>query len=418
LEGNSFFGNPDAAIIFLRPIFDPFNEDGTLNLSDFPNFYNPIYQARNAIHQRDQTRLISSTILEYQFNDDLKFSSILGMDFLYTEELNFDPREHGDGAGVNGFSFAYTDRNFNYTWRNMVDYRLDLSKDNWFDFKLVYEAQKNSHNSLGAGGNDIAADGLFYPSSVANPTFVSGAVSDWAINSVLGTVSYSWMNKIVVDGTFRREGNSRFAQDFRWGSFYSIGAAWVFSRESFMEDIEWLDTSKIKASYGKVGNAGIGLNQYQALLNYGASYNNQAGSFPSQLGNNELGWENSRNYNVGLDFGLFDRVTGSVEYFYRNTYDLLLDVPITPTSGFTSQLRNVGEMVNKGLEVTLNADLIRNEDFSWNLGFNLTSIDNEVTSLPQSATGEEIGIETNRQIVTEGEPVFSMVFTYLGWGRS
>lgn len=407
MEGNSWLGNPDAAKLFLRPIFDPYNDDGTLNLSDFNIYYNPIYQARNTIHQRDQTRLLNSTTIEYQFNDDLKFSSILGIDFLYTEELNFDPTEHGDGAGVNGFSFAYTDRNFNYTWRNMVDYRLDLSKDNRFDFKLVYEAQKNKYKNLAAGGNDIAADGLFYPSSVANPTYVSGAFSDWAINSILGTVSYSWMNKIVIDGTFRREGNSRFAQDFRWGSFYSIGAAWIFSREPFLEDMEWLDTSKLKASFGKVGNAGIALNRYQALLNYGASYNNQAGSFPSQIGNNQLGWENSRDYNVGLDFGLFDRVNGTVEYFYRNTYDLLLDVPISPTSGFTNQVRNVGEMVNKGLEVTINADIIRNEDFSWNLGFNLTSIDNEVTSLPQTSTGKEIGIETARNIVTEGESVFS-----------
>lgn len=416
LEGNSFFGNPDASVIFLRSIFDPRNEDGTLNLEDFPNFYNPIYQAENAIHQRDQSRLLNSTTLEYSFNDNLKFTSVLGLDFLYTEELNFDPREHGDGAGVNGFSFGYTDRNFNYTWRNMLDYNWRVSEDHDLDFKLVYEAQKNSHNSLGAGGSDIAADGLFYPSSVANPTFVSGFVSDWAINSVLGTVSYSWLNKIIIDGTFRREGNSRFAQDYRWGSFYSIGGAWVFSREAFLEGAsDWLDTSKFRVSYGKVGNAGIGLNQYQALLNYGASYNNQAGSFPSQLGNNQLGWENSKNWNVGLDFGFFDRVSGTVEYFYRTTYDLLLDVPISPTSGFSSQTRNVGEMVNQGLEVSLNVDIIRNEEFSWNLGFNLTTLKNEVTSLPQTSTGEEIGIETARSIVTEGEPVFSWFLpTYVG----
>jgi len=407
MEGNSYFGNPDAAIIFLRPIFDPYNENGTLNLDDFNNFYNPIYQARNTIHQRDQSRLLNSTTLEYEIIEGLKFSSLIGLDFLYTEELNYDPREHGDGAGVNGFSFGYTDRNFNWTWKNMLDYKWKLSNDHTFDFKLVYEAQKNKHHSLGAGGNDIAADGLYYPSSVANPTFVSGAVSDWAINSVMGTVSYSWMNKIVIDGTLRREGNSRFAEDYRWGTFYSVGSAWVFSRESFMEDLDWLDTSKFRVSYGKVGNAGIGLNQYQALINYGASYNGKAGSFPSQFGNNQLGWENSKNWNFALDFGLFDRISGSIEYFYRNTYDLLLDVPLSPTSGFTSQTRNVGEMVNKGLELSLNADIIKNENFSWNIGANFTALENEVTSLPTTSTGEEIGIETARFKTTEGEPVYS-----------
>jgi len=408
MEGNSFFGNPDAAVIFLRSIFSPYNDDGSLNLDDFPNFYNPIYQAENAIHQRDQSRLITSTNLEYKITDNLKFTSILGLDFLYTEELNFDPREHGDGANVNGFSFGYTDRNFNWTWKNMLDYNWRISDDHNVDFKLVYEAQQNRHNSLGAGGSDIAADGLYYPSSVANLTFVSGAISDWAINSILGTVAYSFKDKIFIDGSFRREGNSRFAEDYRWGSFYSVGAAWAFNRESFLENSTWLSNGKLRFSYGKIGNAGIGLNQYQALLNYGATYNNQAGSFPSQLGNNQLGWENSHTWNVGLDFGLFnDRVSGSVEYFYRNTFDLLLDVPITTTSGFASQTRNVGEMVNKGLEVTLNADIIKSEDFTWNLGFNLTTLENEVTSLPRTTTGEEIGITTARSIVTEGEPVFS-----------
>lgn len=408
MEGNSWFGNPDAAIIFLRSIHNPYNEDGSLNINDFPNFYNPIYQAKYSIHQRDQTRLLNSTTLEYQILDDLKFTSVLGLDFLYTEELNFDPRAHGDGAGVNGFSFGYTDRNFNWTWRNMLDYTLWLNADHKFDFKLAYEAQKNTHNSLGAGGNDIAADGLYYPSSVANPTFVSGLFNDWAINSILGTVSYSWKDKIVIDGTLRREGNSRFSDGYRWGTFYSIGGAWVFSRESFLSGAsDWLDSSKLRVSYGKIGNAGIGLNQYQALLNYGLTYNNQAGSFPSQFGNNQLGWENSNNWNFGLDFGLFERVNGTVEYFYRNTYDLLLDVPVSPTSGFTSQTRNVGEMVNKGLEVSLNVDVLKSKDFNWNIGFNFTKLENEVTSLPKTSTGEEIGIETARTIVTEGEPVFS-----------
>ena len=145
-------------MIWLRPIFSPYNDDGTLNITDFPNFYNPIYQAKYSIHNRDQARLLNSTSVEYQFTENLRFTSVLGLDFLYTEELNFDPRAHGDGAGVNGFSFAYTDRNFNWTWKNMLDYTWQLSEDHQFDFKLVYEAQSNKHHMLGAGGNDIAAE--------------------------------------------------------------------------------------------------------------------------------------------------------------------------------------------------------------------------------------------------------------------
>lgn len=408
MEGNSWFGNPDAAVIFLRPIFSPYNDDGSLNLGDFPNFYNPIYQAENAIHNRDQARVMTNVDLGYQIIPNLRFTSTFGIDFLYTEELNYDPREHGDGAGVNGFSFAYTDRNFNWVWKNMLDYTWKPAEDHGLDFKLVYEAQSNKHHYLGAGGNDIAADGLYYPASVATPTYADGGVSDWAINSILGTVSYAWRNTVMLDGTFRMEGNSRFAPGYRWGSFYSLGAAWVFSNEPFLQGASgWLDASKLRASYGKVGNANIPLNEYQAFLGYDANYNGKAGSYPSQLGNDQLTWENSNTWGVAVDFGVFGRVTGIVEYYHRNTYDLLMNVPLTPTSGFTNQRQNGGEMINQGWEITLNADVLEINDFKWNIGFNVATVKNKVTVLPKSTTGEEIGIETARSIVTEGEPVYS-----------
>ncbi len=405
LEGSRYLGNPDASSLYLRPIFDPYNEDGSLNIDDFTLYYNPVFQARNTIHQRDQTRFLNSTTLSYYVTDKLKFSSILGLDYLNAEELHYDPIEHGDGADVNGQSFAYNSRNFNWTWRNMLDYSLTINPKNKIDFKVAYEAQKNTRRFLSAGGNNIATNELIYPTSTGNLTLVGGGLEDWAINSILTTATYSWNEEITIDGTFRREGNSRFSSGFRWGTFYSLGAAWSFSNR--LPELDWLDNSKLRVSYGRIGNASIGINQNQELLAFSAQYNNQSGSFPSQYGNNELGWENSDNWNLGLDFGLFGRITGTVEYFNRKSTDLLLFVPVSSTTGFPSQLRNVGEMVNQGLEFSLNSDIVKTKNFNWNLGFNFTTLKNEVTSLPRSSAGAEIGIVEDTYIVTEGEAAFS-----------
>ena len=407
LEGFYYFGNPDASVIFSQPIDPAFNEDGTPNLNLSNSYFNPVYIANNNIWSRKQTRMFNASELEYKILDNLKFTSTLGLDYLSTEELYYDNRQYGDGVALGGSSYAYTNRNFNWDWKNRLDYGWRINDAHKADFKLVYEAQKNTYRTIGTGGYGIAADGLYYPESVGTPDYASGFLSDWAINSVLGVVSYTFKGNVFVDGTFRREGNSRFAPGQRWGSFYSVGASWVFSDEAFMQGTSgWLSTTKLRASYGKTGNAGIEINQYQAFLNYSGDYNGQAAAYPSQLGNPDLTWENSKAWNIGLDWGLFNRVTGTVEYFRRRTYDLLLEVPLSNTSGFTTQIQNVGEMVNKGWEASLNADILQG-DFRWNIGANATSVQNQVTQLPQSSTDEEIGITTATRQVTQGEAVYS-----------
>ena len=415
LEGSAYFGSPTAAILFAWPIDNPINPDGTYNLDNIStSTFNPLYLAANNVTRRKQTRILNSTALGYEIAEGLRFTSTLGLDFLVTEELYYRNGTHGDGAPQNGTSTAYTNRNFNYDWKNMLDYSLRLNEDNKFDFKLVYEAQRNNYYTVGAGGYGFASDGLIYPETVGTPDFSSGYATDWAINSFLGVVNYTFRGNLFVDGTFRREGNSRFAPDNRWGSFYSLGASWVFSDEAFMKDMTWLNTSKIRASYGKTGNAAIDLNQYQALLSYSSILNSSDGTYnglpaisPSQFGNANLTWENNESYNFGLDFGVFERLTGSVDYFHRRTYDLLLDVPLSYTTGFEEQTQNVGEMINNGWEVSLNGALVETEAFRWSLGANFTAVKNRVTSLPRSPEGEEIGINESTRIVTEGESVYS-----------
>lgn len=409
LEGSAYFSNPDAAYLFTWPIDKPRNDDGTPNLNLGTSTYNPIYNAEHQIYNRKQSRVVSSSSFIFNIIEGLKFTSQIGLDYLVTDELQYRDGVYGDGASVGGYSYADYNRNFNWNWKNIIDYSWRINEDNKLSFKAVYEAQKNQYYTVGTGGIGIAADGLYYPNSVATPDYASGYLNDWSLISIMGLVNYTFKGNVFIDGTLRREGNSRFAPAHRWGTFYSLGASWVFSDEAFMQGVSnWLSTSKIRASYGKTGNAGVGLNQYQALLSYDAAYNSNAGAYPaSNPGNTLLSWENSTTLNFALDFGFIDRINGSFEYFIRENSDLLLDVPLSLTSGFDTQTQNVGTMVNKGLEITLSADVISTDDFKWNLGLNATSVHNEVTELPVDANGEEIGITTSTRKVTVGEPVYS-----------
>lgn len=402
-EGASWFGSPEAAGLYLKPYDPVYNGNGSYNINLNSSYYHPLYQADNTIHDRKQIRAFNSTSLSIDVSKNLRFTSTLGLDYLNTEELNYDDRIHGDGAAVGGFSFMYNSRNFNYDWKNMLDYNLQINDDHSTAFKVVYEAQKNNFNGLAAGGNNIAANGLYYPSSVANVTYHAGYMSDWAINSVLGLVNYSFRNKINLDGTIRREGSSRFAPGKRWGTFYSVGASYDLMRDAFMKNVgDWLNVARVRASYGKTGNSAIGLNQYQAFLGYGNSYNNTAGSAPSQLGNETLSWENNKTWNMGIDVGFFKRINATFEYFHRRTYDLLLLVPLTQTSGFANQTQNIGEMINKGWEANVKADIIQGSGFQWNISLNLTSVNNKVKRLPKTSTGQEIGITGTWQTTATG----------------
>ncbi len=406
LEGTAYFGNPDGAVIFMRPTDRPRNDDGTPNITDLSGvFFNPLYIAANDINERVQSRILNNTQLTVDIIPGLQYIGTVGLDFLLTEELYFDNRNYGDGAGEGGGSTMYSNRNFNYVIKNQLKYDFDLGVDHNFTASVVYEAQKNDYKTTASGGDGFAADGLYYPSSTGNPTFVSGFVNDWAINSIMGFVNYGFNNQLFIDASIRREGNSRFAPEYRWGTFYAFGAAWSFSENALFDNMDWLGLGKLRASYGKTGNAFIGLNNYQAFLAYSADYNGQPAVFPSQVGNEELTWENSFQFGVGLDLNFFDRVDVTVDYFNRETTDMLFNVPLSRTTGFTSQTQNIGDMVNKGWEVSAKGDVIRSGDFTWTLGFNFTSLENEVTKLPVDANGDEIGSETATQKITVGQPV-------------
>ncbi|WP_302125671.1 SusC/RagA family TonB-linked outer membrane protein [uncultured Parabacteroides sp.] len=196
---------------------------------------------------------------------------------------------------------------------------------------------------------------------------------------------YDYNDRYYVSASFRTDGSSRFHPDSRWGKFWSVGASWRISNEKFMQPYkDWLDNLKLKASYGAVGNDNLGTYYaYQGLYATGNNDYNNAGVMISRLPNKTLKWESNMQFNVGADFAVFNKLSGSFEWFNRKSKDLLFTMPMAPSTGFSGIDRNIGDVKNYGIEFSLNYAAITTKDFKWTIDLNGTSYKNRITKLPQ-----------------------------------
>ena len=212
--------------------------------------------------------------------------------------------------------------------------------------------------------------------------------SRYSLLSALGSLSYDYDARYYLTGTFRRDGSSKLAPETRWGNFWSVSGSWRFSNEPFLKGSNWLTDGKIRASYGTSGTLPSNYYGYMSVYNY-TNYGSTGASYPANLANSDLSWEKNKNWNVAVDLRLFDMLGVTVEYYNKLTTDLLLDATVPSTTGFSSTLMNIGSMVNRGWEIAVNADILRNKN-GWNLsvGANWSHVHNEVLAL--SEEGESI----------------------------
>ncbi|WP_304649410.1 TonB-dependent receptor [uncultured Duncaniella sp.] len=223
---------------------------------------------------------------------------------------------------------------------------------------------------------------------------------------------YDYDSKYFASASYRRDASSRFHPDHRWGNFWSLGGAWIISKESWFETATWVDLLKIKASYGEQGNDNIG--NYRYTNNYTVvNVNGQPSlSASSVKGNPDITWEKNGNFNAGVEFAFFNnRLSGSFETFYRKTSDMLYQKPLAASSGFSNQWENFGDMSNTGIELDLHGRVIETRDFTWDLNFNLTWYKNKVTRLPETNKGNYVeghyGTASRGFFIAEGLPMYT-----------
>lgn len=391
LEGSAYYSSPHATKYYLSPLDQAYNEDGTYNLDT--GFPNPLFIAENDIDQSRLTRILTNNSLVWKTPiENLSLTSRVSIDYQVYNYKTYNNRISGDGENTDGYAFEVSRNTATYVFQNSIDYLMNLGDHN-FDFKVLQEFQKFNRRYLSAEGDNFVTDGLTNLASAGNPTGAFSEFTDWSVASYLGIASYNYKNRYVLNGSYRREGNSRFAEENRWGDFWSVGAAWNLHREEFLAGNDFVNNLKLRASYGKTGNANINLNQYQVLFNYDADYAGTGASYPGGYGNEDLTWETSYTFDAGIEFGLLqNRLTGSFAYYRRESQDLLLDVPLSYTTGFDSQFRNIGRMENKGFEAELDLNVVRSTDFNINIGGNFATVGNEVLEVALDANGTEIAV--------------------------
>ncbi|MFN0015469.1 MAG: SusC/RagA family TonB-linked outer membrane protein [Saprospiraceae bacterium] len=349
-------------------------------------------------------RLLTKLSATYKLLDNLAFTQNANIDMISIDEVDYDDATTADGVNDRGnLSTAYT-QNQALTSQSLLKYFTSFGQNHDLDVMGVFEYQRTKFKTFTAAGKGFASGKLKTHDSAAEPNFVAGNQTDFAFLSYLGQVNYAFKQRYRLTASFRRDGSSRFGANNRWANFWSVGGSWQISDENFMGKIGAINTLRLRASYGTSGNAAIGNFVSQELYGFGAAYQNEPGSSPAQIGNPNLTWEQSNNFNVGLDFAILDnRVSGTLEYYNRKSEDLLLNVPVSSTSGFTTATRNLGKVRNSGVEATVNLKPVkanRAGGFDWDLGFNISFNKNEVLELPD---GEDI--LNGFQVFREGEPI-------------
>ena len=288
---------------------------------------------------------------------------------------------YGQYATSNGIVSKSHARTYSWNHQQLLNYDQSFGKNN-VSVMLGHEYYRNKYYTLSA-----TKKGMFDPDNheLAGAIIDDGGSSyttDYNTEGFFGRAMYDYDNRYYVQASYRRDASSRFHPDNRWGDFWSASAAWDISKEDWF-NANWVNMLKVKASYGEQGNDQIGNFLYATRYEI-VNTNGKPAALPYALGNKDITWETQGNFNVGVDFELFNgRLGGTIEYFNRMTYDMLYSFSLPATYGYTSYTDNIGDMRNRGVEVELRTTPIKTKDFEWNINLNFTSYKNKVTYMPE-----------------------------------
>ncbi|MCB9082181.1 MAG: TonB-dependent receptor [Lewinellaceae bacterium] len=387
MSDGSFWANPLYTGYFLAPTIPIYDDQGRF-YGDHQSFFmggnNPVGSLSGDDERKfNQTRIMDNLSAEYEILKGLKFRSAWAFDLINVQEFFYRNPRYGDGRNNGGFATETAINELNWIGTQTLNYNTTFAEKHGFGALVGYEAQKNRRKGVVASGEGYPDPTLRTLASAATPTTASSDLTEYSFESIFARLDYNFDSRYFLSGSIRNDGSSRFGVNNRFGTFWSVGGSWRISREDFFQNIKGIDELKLRASYGTNGNAGIGNYEHWKLFGFGSDYDGVPGGAPSNVGNPNLTWESTTAFNVGLDFGLFRNISGTIEYFTRESDNLLLDRPISATTGFTDLTQNFGAMRNSGIELTLNADIINKSNFTWSLGGNITFLKNEITRLDE-----------------------------------
>jgi TonB-linked SusC/RagA family outer membrane protein len=390
------------------PYDSPYDAAGNLRYLDGSNRDN--WLTRDPINVLHNAEYNSYKYRSFQMNADatLTVAIIPGLDFQSRNRVShYSSRDdkYQDvrtviGRSNGGIIEFNTGLSSDVISTNLVKFSKEFANAHHLNGFVGFEASSGRNEGAGAIAIGIAP-GLTVPQSAATATDVYGTKTPGKAMSFFTEVSYDFKEKYFLSASYRRDGSSLFGKGNRWGSFPAVSAAWLISGEQFMSSSKALSFLKLRGSYGVIGNDNIGPFKSLAIYNFGAQYGGVPAGYSQTLPNEQLSWEATKTYNIGVDVGIFKKIDISVDAFQKVTDKLLLNVQLPTSQGFEEALRNSGTVSNKGVELSIGGDVITRKKFKWNTSFNIGSYKNTVDRLPRS---EDIrrGGEVN-QLLRVGE---------------
>lgn len=388
------------------PWANPYNPDGTLRAHlDFKingldnQVENPIFENQYNYYKSRSQLIFGSARLEYRITDWLTLSSTNSANLNYgKDEQYIDVRSYnGSGTDFSSKGFLGTTTSYlnSYLTSNQLSFRKSFGEHSLralaameFGQTKMEDMRVNVNNvragypviSLGrlvGGSFDYSIYGI--PASKAGN--IEGGKQDLAQFSAFGELGYTFRERYSASASLRTDASSSFGKDNRYGTFYSIGGAWIISGEEFMQQATWLSNLKLRANYGTSGSQ-LGDNFLtKTLYRPGSTYVNEAAATISVLGNPNLQWEVTKTISTGIDLGLFNRLTASIDLYRRRSEDLLQKVALPALAGFATQWQNVGSVQNEGLEILINSDNIVRKNFRWSMQFNISFNRNQILNV-------------------------------------
>lgn len=416
-----FSTNEEGSALYAARGFDPtlrtFNDDGTYQTSSLINLDNPLALLNGKTSQTSTYRTLGTAFLEYTILKGWTVKANLGFDYINSRRDSYVSEITKSGKAKSGIASILTGTRSNYLTEFTTNYNRDLPHNSSINAMAGFTYQKFSYNSFDGNGSGFPVDEIMTNNmGMADPSLygMGSSKNNNKLMSYIGRVNYNMFDVLLFTATLRIDGSSRFGKNNRFGYFPSGAVAWKLHQHDFIKNLNVFSNLKARASFGRTGNQDIG--NFLSIVTYGTGAKmvldgKPVVSFgPQRIANPDLKWETTEQINVGLDMGFFDnRLSVSLDYFQKNTFDMLFNKPIPASTGYTSIMQNVGNIRNRGFELTLDS---RNfvGAFTWNTSLNLSTLKNKVTDLSGLAEiihGDAGQSTSDFAIIREGEALNS-----------
>lgn len=389
------------------------------NLSYIDNgVQNIVWALDNNVNRTTNTRVIGGGWGEITFMDGLTFKTQAGLDIANVRDYMYWDTESGDGYGYGGLIEEVNSTYATWNWQNVLNFTRTFNSVHNLTATAVQEYTHSETEYM--DGSVYELSDPFFSEHIISNTFGQKDVGGWksenGLASYMFRANYNYDSKYYIGASIRYDGLSKLPKDTRWGTFWGASAAWRLSREKFWTEApvnEWFNDLRLRASYATIGNSALG-SDYPYLGTYGAKLvGPMAGIAWNVMGNNNLKWETTETFDIGLDGALFNnRMTFEIAYWQKNSKDLVLRVPTPPTMGIPNNYYydNIGKIKNSGFELTVGGTIINTKDWNWHSDINFSTVKNTVKELYGGTD-----IIDNYTIIREGESYQSLYgYDYYG----